>query len=402
MITPADSDSSRRFRFFLGGVGTGSLLGGLQVVLYPWLVTGVLGESPTRIGLAQMMALLPALLFILIGGAVSERRHPGKLLLSLYLLYILPYGLLMMLVIQGSLNYGLVVLFGFSYGLITSFVQPARESLLPRVASEQLQRAVARSSLVQFACQSVGILFAGRMDQFGLVALLSCQLLLALTTGHLLLRSYPVSQVLERSGAPGERSRIRDGLALVWRDSRLRHLTGLVAATGFLGLGVYLVAMPLLAREVYQGNAGFYAFLQLTFTIGVIIANILVIRGVGGHWAPGRLMLISLLIRGFLLAIIATALPLWALFPAVLLWGVLSGWSMVLGRTMTHEMSPRSHRGRVVSVYQLALFGGAPVGAWVCGQVVHWIDLLPAIALFGGLTVITALWMLWRSELRNV
>lgn len=372
------------------------------MVLYPWLVTGVLGESPTRIGFAQMMALLPALLFILIGGAVSERRHPGKLLLSLYLLYILPYGLLMMLVVQGSLNYGLVVLFGFSYGLITSFVQPARESLLPRVASEQLQRAVARSSLVQFACQSVGILFAGRMDQFGLMALLSCQLLLALTTGYLLLRSYPVSQVLERSGAPGERSRIRDGLALVWRDSRLRHLTGLVAATGFLGLGVYLVAMPLLAREVYQGNAGFYAFLQLTFTIGVIIANILVIRGVGGHWAPGRLMLISLLIRGFLLAIIATALPLWALFPAVLLWGVLSGWSMVLGRTMTHEMSPRSHRGRVVSVYQLALFGGAPVGAWVCGQVVHWIDLLPAIALFGGLTVITALWMLWRSELRNV
>ncbi|MGS2724028.1 MFS transporter [Porticoccus sp. GXU_MW_L64] len=388
----------RGFRYFLSGVGTGSLLGGLQIVLYPWLVVGVLHESAERVGFAQMVAMLPALLFVLLGGALSENRHQARLLLRLYLLYLIPYGLLLWLALSGQLDYGLVVLFGFCYGAITAFVQPARESLLPKVANEQLDRAVARMGLVQFACQSVGMFSAGWLDSVGLAALIVVQMVLVVATGLLLRRSL----LMEAPPlAPATRSRhaIGEGLKLAWQTIHLRHLLVAVFATGFLGLGVYLVVLPLLARELYGGGAAFFAGLQLTFTVGVVVANVLVIRGVGSRWHGGRFMVVSLLIRGGLLALLALQLPAWGLFLTIFFWGVLSGWSMVLGRTMVHDLSPKTHASRMVSVYQLSLFGAAPIGAWSCGQLVGSVGLLPAVALFGGMTLLAGLWMVKRSVL---
>ena len=390
----------RGFRYFLSGVGTGSLLGGLQIVLYPWLVVGVLHESAERVGFAQMMAMLPALLFVLLGGALSENRHQARLLLRLYLLYLIPYGLLLWLTLTEQLDYALVVIFGFCYGAITAFVQPARESLLPRVASEQLNRAVARMGLVQFVCQSVGMFAAGWLDSVGLVALVVFQMLMVITTGLLLRRSL-TADVDTPATNTRPRQAIGEGLKLAWQHISLRHLMAAVFATGFLGLGVYLVVLPLLARELYGGGAAFFAWLQLTFTAGVIVANMLVIRGVGSSWQAGRFMVVSLLIRGGLLALLALHLPVWALFVVILLWGLFSGWSMVLGRTMVHDLAPKTHASRMVSVYQLSLFGAAPIGAWSCGQLVGGVGLLPAVALFGSLTVLAGGWMVWRSVLWN-
>ncbi|MDO7654022.1 MAG: hypothetical protein MUQ57_04890, partial [Porticoccus sp.] len=72
------------FRVYLGGVGASSLAQGLQIVLFPWLLVGVLNESALRVGYAQMALMLPQLFFILIGGVVSDNRHLGHHLFRLY------------------------------------------------------------------------------------------------------------------------------------------------------------------------------------------------------------------------------------------------------------------------------------------------------------------------------
>ncbi|UTW46208.1 MFS transporter [bacterium SCSIO 12696] len=398
MTDSTPEPGSSGFRYFLSGVGTGSLLGGLQIVIYPWLIAGVLQESADRVGFAQMMAMLPALLFVLWGGALSENRHQGRLLFRLYLLYLIPYGLMMGLVLTGSISYLLVVLFGFGYGAITAFIQPARESLLPKVASGHLNRAVARMSLVQFACQSLGMFAAGWLDQLGLVVMVSLQMAAVVITAFLLKYSHQNPDV-ETVRRVGVNTRVIAGLKLAWQHLQLRHLMAAVFATGFLGLGVYLVVLPLLAREFYGGGAAFFAWLQLTFTAGVIVANLLVIRGLSNRWRAGRFMVVSLLIRGGLLVLLACHLPSWGVFAVIFFWGLFSGWSMVLGRTMVHEVAPSSYASRMVSVYQLSLFGAAPLGAWSCGHLVAWLGLLPAIAWFGSLTIIAGLWMVWRSTL---
>jgi predicted MFS family arabinose efflux permease len=48
---------------------------------------------------------------------------------------------------------------------------------------------------------------------------------------------------------------------------------------------------------------------------------------------------------------------------------------MTLGRTILHNQVPDNMRSRAASVYQLCLYGGAPLGALVCGLLVEWIGL---------------------------
>jgi len=91
--------------------------------------------------------------------------------------------------------------------------------------------------------------------------------------------------------------------------------------------------------------------------------------------------------------------PSWLLFLLVLLWGAASGVAMMLGRSMTHEASPQAYRARVVSVYQLALFGAAPIGAWVSGHTMGAIGVLPAIGVLGVLTILVGIVAMLFSDL---
>ncbi len=389
------------FHYYLGALGCSAIAMGLQVVIFPWLVVGVLNEAPDRVGLAQMAVMLPNLLLILWGGALSDNRHLGTFVSRLYLLYMLPFAVMLVATLAGYLSYSLLILFGTTYGVISAFVQPARESLLSQLAADNLQRSVALSTLVQFAGQSLGLLAAGLFERVGLASLLILQMLLFIATSVLIRTSQPPGFGLP-AGRQTSGGRISSGLREVWHHPRLLPLMSVVGATGFLGFGAYLVAIPIMAREIYQQGSFFFAALQLSFAIGVLLSNIAYMRLTGGFRRPGKVLIISLFLRGLVMLFIATRLPEMLLFPMVVLWGMLSGISISLGRVMTHAEAPESHRSRVVSIYQLALFGSAPIGAWLCGQMIGWWGVLEVFAVLGVCTVGVAcagvFSQLWRSR----
>ena len=288
------------FRHFLATIGTSNLAMGLHTVLYPWLVVGVLEESPSRLGLAQLAVLLPNLLFILPGGVISDRRHRGSWLSRLYLLYCFPIAILAGAALSGELTFSLLLMFGMVFGTVSAFVQPARESLLGYTSQDIMHQAVAKVVMVQFIAQGIGFILAGQLDTFGLIALLIVQMLMFMFSSVLIKRSHPqlavatdladiddessVESTSESAGKSASEERreslqqLRAGFALFLTDKALLHLLLLVTATGFLAFGVYLVGMPLLAREAYQGGAGLYATLQVTFTLGIVVANFVVSR----------------------------------------------------------------------------------------------------------------------------
>lgn len=389
------------FQYYLGGLGSSAVAMGLQVVIFPWLVVGVLHEPADRVGLAQMAVMLPNLLLILLGGALSDNRHLGTYLFRLYLLYLLPFGMMLVAVINGLLSYHLLIIFGASYGVITAFIQPARESLLPQVCADDLQRSVVRTTLVQFSAQSLGYLSAGLFDRIGLAILLVFQIIMFIAAAFFIRASQPLGVGLPK-GRQGQKQSILSGLREVANHARLRPLMLLVGATGFLGFGAYLVAMPLMTREVYQAGAVFYAGLQLSFTGGVLISNFFYLRIPGGFRQPGRMLLVSLFCRGLIMLLIATQLSVFVLFPAVLVWGMFSGISISLGRVMTHIEAPEAFRSRVVSIYQLAFFGTAPIGAWMTGQLITAKGVMETFAILGAFTLVASTLgvfsQLWRSR----
>jgi hypothetical protein len=58
----------------------------MQTIVFPWLVTVVLHESPARLGIAQMSLMAPAILFTRLGGAVADRADCRRLLVRGHLL----------------------------------------------------------------------------------------------------------------------------------------------------------------------------------------------------------------------------------------------------------------------------------------------------------------------------
>jgi nitrate/nitrite transporter NarK len=58
---------------YLVGTGSWFMAFGIQSVMFTWLVTMVLRESPNMVGVAQMTLLLPGTLLILIGGSIADR-----------------------------------------------------------------------------------------------------------------------------------------------------------------------------------------------------------------------------------------------------------------------------------------------------------------------------------------
>lgn len=387
-------------------MGASNLAMGLHKVLFPWLVVGVLMESPSQLGLAQMAVLLPNLLFILPGGVASDRRHRGTWLSLLYIMYVLPLAVLMVSVITGELTFNLLLLFGIAFGTISAFVQPARESMLGFAAPDLIHQTVAKVMMVQFIAQAVGFWIAGQLDIVSLPLLLAFQMAILVVSSVLIKRSHPVPKgdvapVNESKTVKHSWQELREGLQLFRDDKGLLHLLMIVFATGFLAFGVYLVGMPLIARELYGGGAGLYATLQIVFSLGIVSANFGVMKRSKMFNRPGRLMVVSFLLRGSMVGFIAAAPSMWLLFPLVYIWGACSGLSMTLGRTILHSQVPLLLRSRAASVYQLCLFGGAPLGAWVCGVTVESVGLTNAFLAVSAVTftvaVLTALFSpLWH------
>ncbi len=382
---------------------------GLQKVLYPWLVVGVLNESPSRLGLAQLAVLLPSLLFALPGGVVSDRRHRGSWLSLLYLLYLIPVGALVIAFGTGSPTFTQLIIYGTLFGTITAFVQPARESLLGYAAPELMHQAVAKVMAVQFIAQGIGFIIAGQLDIVSPMQLLCFQMLVFLLSSIFIKRGHPIAARVGENDSRAKRTvskkpllELREGLVLFRNNKSLLHLILIVFATGFLGFGVYLVGIPLITKQFYGGGATLYAALQITFTLGIISVNLGVMNLTSLFKKPGRLLVISFLLRGILVAVIALKPTLWLLFPTIYIWGVFSGLSMTLGRTVLHNQVPDTMRSRAVSVYQLCLYGGAPLGAWVCGLTVEWIGLSHTFLTIAVITTTLSLLAAMRSPLWQV
>lgn len=368
-MAAAMNKSTFSFRHYLAAIGASNVATGLHTVLYPWLIVGVLEESPSDLGLAQMALLLPNLLFILPGGVISDGRHRGSWLAFLYILYTIPLAVLFWAVYWGHLSTALVIGFGVLFGTITAFVQPARESLLAYTDTTVMHQSVAKVLVIKFIAQGLGFMLAGLLGYIDLSNLVVIQMVMFIVTALLIRRSHPrISEATELPNSDRDHwAELQEGLALFRNDRRLLHLLYLVFATGVLPFGIFLVGIPILAHQVYDGGAALLATLQILFTLGVVAANWGVMRQVKPFAFPGRSMIVSFFWRGSLFAVTALSASFWLLFPTIFLWGFSSGLSMVLGRTILHNQVAKSHRARAVSVYQLCLCGGTPVGAWFCG-----------------------------------
>ncbi len=363
-LSPDAADRARSFRFFLGGGGLWFAGMGLQQVLMPYLVTVHLGETAARVGLAMMMLQLPALILAFPAGALADRHDPRRQLLLATALAAVPPLIFATVLMSDGLTYTTLLVFGVVMGTFSAFTMTARDTMLAMTADPAaMQRAVGAFTIATFGAQLLGMSLAGAARFIGPEPLFIVQAALTLASLFFLLRTMRLPArppATTRSGAD-----MAEGLRFVRGHGEIRAILLAMLGVGVFYVGSYVVLVPLLTRDVHNGDAIAFAAVNVCFWGGSILSNIFLMRRPVAR--RGRAMLLSMSSGAAVLALMALDAPLPVFCLLLFVWGMGAGVSMNMGRTMIQEATPAALRGRVLALYQLGFIGGAPIGALALG-----------------------------------
>ena len=360
--------------------GTWFAAHGVQGVMFAWLVTMVLHETPQMVGVAQMAMLVPVMLLMLFGGGVADALGGRRIAILAQSFAVVPsIGLLLVLAFD-ALDFRLMIIYAVAMGCATAFVTPARDGLLNLVAEGRIQRTVTLVSLIQFGVQMVGFTVAGLAGRIGPLAVIGFQtaVLIVGAVAYTRLPAPPVRSVVMPSLRELVGS-VVEGSQTVLRSDSMRPVVVQNIAMGICFMGSYIVAMPLLVREVYQGDAADLSMVMIANALGLVTSILLLLLG-GGLRRQGRALLLAHFLGCIFLAAAGLDFGFWTAIGCIYLWGACGGVAMSMSRTIMQEAAPDGQRGRVMAFFSFSFMGAGPLGALIAGYLVGWVG--PPIALF--------------------
>ena len=397
----------RPLHYYLVGTSGWFVCNGIQTVMFAWLVTIVLHESPRMVGVAQTAMLVPAMLLMLVGGSVSDRYGGRRVAVMSQVAATVPVVALWVVLYLDSLTFGFMIAFAVAMGCAQAFLTPARDGLLNQVAGRRIQRTVALVTLVQFGIQIVAFLVAGQADTVGAGPVVLVQAA-ALVIGAVALARVGVPSIVapRRPGsAVRELARsVADGARTVMASRSMRAVVLQNFAVGIFFMGPYVVTIPLLVRETYDGTAGDLAWLSTANAVG-LIAAVFVLLLVGEVRRPGRLLLLATGVGSVALGLAGVGLE----FPAFVLcigaWGSCAGLAMSMARMIMQEGAPRDQRGRVMAFFGFSFMSSAPLGTMLSGLMVEWWGaerglLVSALAMLAAICAVGIASSLWWMDAR--
>ena len=166
--------------------------------------------------------------------------------------------------------------------------------------------------------------------------------------------------------------------------------------TAFLGLPL-LTFLPVFAREVFHGDIGRYSEM-MSFSGAGAVVGALIVAWLGRFKHMGRTLLMVQAFYGLLIAGFALSRTLWVneliLFCA--------SFSAVIVTAMTTSLVqlivPDHLRGRVVSIYMVALRGGMPLGSLASGYAATFVGVPMVLGVNGVLVMLVGLYFLAKSH----
>ncbi len=394
------------FRLLWAGEAISLLGDQFYMVALPWLVLQLTGD-PLAVGVVLALGGIPRALFMLIGGAFTDRFSPRMTMLVSNMVRLALTGVLAILIFTGLVQLWMLYVFALAFGLADAFFFPAQSAIVPRLVPEQhLQTA---NAAIQGTAQLS--MFAGPVLAGGLIALMAggatdmaaasnlrgtavAFAFDALTFAFSVLalwfiRSDAGPTTADAAETTSVIDSIRDGLRHVWNDRSMRATFILIAVGNFLISGALTVGIPVLADTRFPEGAAAFGILMSAFGGGSLLGTLLAImlpqppaRWLGGilgvTWSGLGLGIAAL-------GLIAVTLPAAAV---LFLTGLLMGYVQILFITWLQKRTPGQMMGRVMSLMMFASIGLQPISEAITGVIAR-VD--PSILFVGGGILMTAI-----------
>ena len=336
----------------------------MRDVASSWMVTE-LSASPTAVALIQTAATLPIFLLAIPAGVLSDILDRRRFLIGIQIMLALVSGALLVLARTNALTVEYLVALTFVGGIGAALMGPTWQSIVPELVPRQdLKNAVALNSLGINIARALGPAIGGLLlASFGAAAAYGADVLSYLFVIAALLW-WKRPPAVETGLSEQFFGAFRAGLRFA-RASKELHVVLLRAAVFFLFASAVWALLPLVARQLLQGTAGFYGVMLGAVGAGAIVGALLLPR-LRERLDPDGLVLLAALLSAAVMAALAMAPPQWV---AVLLMLVLGlGWITALTTLngVAQAVLPNWVRGRGLAIY-LMVFNGAMAGgslAW--------------------------------------
>lgn len=331
----------------------------MRDVASSWMVTE-LSASPAAVALIQTAATLPIFLLAIPSGVLSDILDRRRFLIGVQVLLACVSGTLLLLAKTNTLSVEYLVALTFVGGIGAALMGPTWQSIVPELVPRQdLKNAVALNSLGINVARALGPAAGGLLlASFGAAAAYGADVLsYAVVIAALIWWRRPAA--VDTGLSEQFFGAFRAGLRYA-RASRELHVVLLRAAVFFLFASSVWALLPLVARKMLGGSAGFYGVLLGAVGAGAILGAMLLPRLRQRLDADGLVLTASLL-SAAVMAALAVAPPQWLAVLLMLILGV--GWIIALTSLngVAQAVLPNWVRGRGLAIY-LMVFNGAMAG----------------------------------------
>ncbi|HEX5200608.1 MAG TPA: MFS transporter [Actinoplanes sp.] len=366
----------RQFRLLWTGLSASLIGDGMLLVALAWQVYDLFGV-PAAMSAVGVALSLPQVVTLLLGGVISDRFDPRRVMLASDLLRGTVMAVVAVLTLTGALTslwmlLALIVVYGAGAG----FFGPAFDALVPRIVpADDL---VAANSLDQFVrpagLQIFGPMLAGAVIAVGGAgwAFAVDGLTFAVSVACLLAMRRSLSEVSEESGGESLWAEMREGIGYVRRHVWLWGTFLSATFTYLLFVGPTEVLLPYVVKTELGGSATALSLVLTSGGLGAIAAALTVgwigiprkfISYMYGTWAVA-----TLAVAGY-----GAATATWQLALACVVVNGLEAAGTVAWATTKQRLVPTRMLGRVSSVdwfvstalLPLSYALAAPIAGWI-------------------------------------
>ncbi|MBI4339510.1 MAG: MFS transporter [Chloroflexi bacterium] len=359
-------------------------------------------QSEVYLGLLLFCRIIPLAVFPLIGGVVADRVNRKAVLIAALVFAALISASLLALVAVDSLAPGYILAAALGMGLATSFNHPARSSIVPNlVPRDQLMNAISLDTTAVFSSMILGPVMAGQvLAMWGPEPVFAIRVVgVAIAIMWLLMAHIPATPPHARAEAVLRN--LVGGIGYL-RDNRLVMGLLVLFFVPTVFVGSVNALLPTFADEVLGSGERGLGYLQGAGGAGSVIA-MLTLASLRSVRQKGLVLLGAGMAMG--LSILAFAASPWLALSLVVqvVTGAVNAAFNTTNMTLTQSLIPDEVRGRVMSLREMTMGLGSPVGSLSVGALAGGIGAPQAVAIYGSLCFLISLGLfLFLTPVRRI
>lgn len=382
------------FPSFLASQTSASLGVWVLRIAQDWLVISI-SHSPVAVGTVTALQFLPLIVLAPFSGVIADRYSSRSVLLVTQTAFFVLPATVAVLTAFGWVTMPHMYAFALLLGITTVLDGPPRQTFVNNlVGTGHLGNAVSLSSAAFSLAGLAGPLLAAWL--MGPLGIAWC---FAVTSAGYLPNLFVIMRTtrLPTVATPESLRIVRqlaEGVRHVATQRRLAVPMTLVAVIGFLGTALPVLLIGFTTTVFHAGSSG-YAQLTASVAFGNFVGsslsarrNVLTIR---------KLFLLAFAIAS--LYMMASMAPTRLILTALLFGaGTLTLYFLVAALTMLQTSADDAMRGRVYSIYALALVGSTPISGPVVGRLIEAFGARTALFSCGLVATLAVVLVAYRSR----